>query len=207
MLGTIVRSAGLALVLAARVSAQTTLTPFGGRIFPQRSMIIDTAGGGYFRMLQQTVYGLQVSRTVAPGIAVELVGGIGSGTMEVVEGATELALGTSIYFADLRGRLKIVGTDAAQLSVVGGAGWTQYSMGLFEAAHATTDSTKLKGTVTGIVGLAFRGKVSERFALTADLTDRLHAQPITGANFGSNPIHQSQNDLAFNLGLSFPLDK
>lgn len=197
----------VALLAAAPLAAQTTITAFGGRLYPQRSMVIDTSGGGYFRMQEHTVYGLQASRTVAPGVAVELVGGVGSGTMEVVEGSTILQLGSDIYFADLRARLKVVGTDAAQLGVVAGAGWTQYSMGLFEAAHATTDSTKLKGTVTGIVGLAFRAKVSERLALTADLTDRFHAQPISGANLGSGVIKQAQQDLAFNVGVSFPLGK
>ena len=207
MLRTIARSIVLTSLLVAPLSAQTTITAFGGRIYPQRSMVIDTAGGGYFRMQQHTVYGLQASRTVAPGVAVELVGGVGSGTMEVVEGSTILELGSDIYFADLRARVKVVGTDATQLGVVAGAGWTQYSMGLFEAAHAMTDSTKFKGTVTGIAGLAFRARMSERLTLTADLTGRFHAQPITGANLSSSVIKQSQRDLAFNLGVSFPLGK
>lgn len=210
MLRIIARTAGLALVLAAPLSAQTTITPFGGRIFPLRSMIIDTSGGSgsYFRMQTHSIYGLQASRTVATRVAVELSVGVGSGAMEIVAGGTPLTLGSTVYFADLHGRVKIAGTDAAQLGLVAGAGWTQYSMGLFEAAHALSDSIKFKGTVTGVVGLGFRGKVSDRFAVTADLTDRIHSQGLDAPGItGSGDIEKTQHDIAFALGLSFPLGK
>ncbi|MGH7532772.1 MAG: hypothetical protein ACREL4_05725 [Gemmatimonadales bacterium] len=197
------------LFAVAPLSAQVSITPFGGRIFPLRSMIIDTSGGSaaYFRMGAHSMYGLQVSHPVAAGVAVEVVAGVGSGTMELLSGGSPLTLASTVYFADLRGRLKLIGTEASQLSLIAGGGWTQYSMGVFDAAHQLNDSTTLKGAFTGIIGLGFQGKVSERFSLTADLTDRIHSEPLETPFSPASASKPTQHDLAFALGASFPLGR
>ena len=125
------------LVVSIPLSAQQlSITPFVGTMVPLKTMVIDTAGGTYFRVTPHTIYGLRLSRQMSSALTVQLEGGIGRGEFEAIAGSTPIQLASSVYFADLRVRFRVAGSDATNVGIIGGAGWTQFSNGLFDTAHA-----------------------------------------------------------------------
>ena len=193
--------------LAAPLAAQgVSVTPFIGTLIPLKTTVMDTTGGSatYFHFNAQTLYGLRFAKELTPTVALQLQGGVGKGDMEIISGSTPLTLATSLWFADVRARVRIIGPDRANLGVLVGAGWTQFKMGLFDVAHIQNSGNELKGKATGIVGLGVRAHLTGDAAFTADLTDRIHSQPIAAAGL-TNAIEPTQHDLAMTFGLNFPL--
>lgn len=192
---------------ASSLSAQTTITPYIGSMIPLQSLLLDTAGTAGFRMQSHAIYGFRVAKPMSPSLGIELAFGAGSGTLEGV--STEvLELKTAVYFADLRARLRVAGDDDTELGAIVGAGWTQFSSGLFDAANEADDETKFKGTVTGIFGLGLTAKLGGRVTLSVDLTDRIHEQGIDAPGLSSDQFTDKlQHDLTFSAGLAFPLGR
>jgi hypothetical protein len=197
-------AAALLAGTATSLSAQTTITPFVGATLPMRSMLVDTSGSGYFRMQAQTIYGVAISKSMSPRFGLALAAGAGTGELEAVSGGNPLVLRSSLWFADLRARLRVMGNDDADLGAVFGAGWTQYSMGLFDAAHVGDPNTELKGTFTAIVGLGTRAKLGSHLTLAVSALDRIHKQGIDAPGLGSFE-ERTQHDMTFAAGLAFPL--
>jgi hypothetical protein len=191
--------------LTAPLSAQTEITPFIGTMIPMTSLLADTGGNGGFRMQAHTIYGFRLTRPMSPSLGLELALGAGSGEMQVA--STEVIdLKFAVWFADLRARLRVAGNDDTQLGIIAGAGWTQYSSGFFDAAHEADEDTKFAGTVTGIVGLGFRAKVTDRLIFSFDATDRIHEQGIDAAGLATDQYAKYlQHDATFTFGLTFPL--
>jgi hypothetical protein len=200
-------SAALVLGAVSSLSAQTTVTPFVGSMIPLQSLLLDTAGASGFRMQVHTIYGVRITKPMSPSLGVEFAFGAGSGTLEAVS-AEVFELQTAVYFADLRARFRVAGDDNTQVGAILGAGWTQYSSGLFDAAHEGDDETSFKGTVTGIFGLGMTAKLSDRITLSVDATDRIHEQGIDAPGLSTGQFADKlQHDLTFSAGLSFPLGR
>jgi hypothetical protein len=197
-------AAALMVGAASTAAAQVEITPFVGAMLPMRSMLLDTAGSAGFRMQAQTIFGVRVTRPMSPSLGLELALGAGSGSFQVV--STELIdLKTSVYFADLRVNLRVAGNDDARLGVVAGAGWTQYTSGLFDAAHEGDPDTQLKGTVTGMIGLGLKARLGGRLTLSLDALDRIHEQGIDAPAITAGLNELLQHDVTFSAGLAFPL--
>lgn len=196
--------AALTFGVAAPAAAQLEIAAFAGTMVPLRSMVIDTAGGGYFKMATHSVYGLRIAKTMSPSLGLEFQFGTGTGNLDIVSGGTPLNLPANVYFADARARVRLIGTGDVSLHGIGGVGYTKYGTGLFEAAHEIDSSTELKGVITGVVGLGFRAKVSDRLTLTVDATDRIHEQMVDAASL-SGLIEKTQHDATVMAGFSFPL--
>jgi hypothetical protein len=200
-------SAVLVLGAASSLSAQTTVTPFVGSMIPMQSLLLDTAGSAGFRTQVQTIYGVRFGKPMSPSLGLELALGAGSGTIQAAS-VDLLDIKTSVYFADLRARLRVAGDDDTQLGVIAGAGWTQFSSGLFDAAHEGDPDTRFKGTVTGIFGLGLTAKLSDRITLSVDATDRIHEQGIDAPGLSTGQFNDKlQHDLTFSAGLAFPLGR
>lgn len=199
---------GLAFAVTSTARAQVSVTPFVGVVTPLHSQIIDTSGGGgsYFRMRSHTVYGLQLGKQFSPTLGVQVQGGAGNGEMEVVSGGTILRIQSALWFADVRAKLRLLGDADNKLVAIAGAGWSQYSLGLFEAAHELDDSTKFEGKFTGIIGLGAKARLGGRLSLAADLTDRIHGQGIEAPGL-DDAIEKTQHDIMFQAGLSIPLGR
>lgn len=192
--------------VASPLSAQDlSITPFIGTVIPLNNMIMDTAGGTYYKQGAHTTYGLRLSKQMSPGLALQLQGGIGRGEFEVVSAGTPYLLKSSLWFADLRARFRILGSDATNLGLLAGAGWTQYKNGLVDTAHEQDEETSLAGRVTGIVGLGVKAHLMGDVSFTADLTDRIHEQPFESAFLTDALIQPLQHDLSMSFGLNFPL--
>lgn len=196
-------AAALMAGTASTAAAQLSITPFIGAMVPIKTVLMDTAGGTYFRMTAHTIYGLRISKQMSPALALQLQGGIGKGSLEAFAGSTPLQLESSLYFADLRLRFRIAGSDATNLGIIGGAGWTQFKDGFFDTLHEEDNSSKLAGKFTGIAGLGMKAHLTGDASFTADLTDRIHAQPIEAT--GVTGIMPTQHDLTMTFGLNFPL--
>lgn len=193
--------------LAAPLAAQgISITPFTGAMIPLKTTVIDTTGGSatYFHLNAQTLYGLRLAKELTPTVALQLQGGVGKGDMEVISGSAPLTLATSLWFADVRARVRIIGPDRANLGVLVGAGWTQFKTGLFDAAHILDSGNKMNGKATGIVGLGLHAHLTGDASLAADLTDRIHSQPIEGVGL-TNAIKPTQHDVTMTFGLNFRL--
>ena len=200
--------AATALAVAAQpLAAQgVSVTPFVGEMVPLKNAIMDTTGGSgtYFHFNAHTIYGLRVAKDLTDQVAVQVQGGVGKGDVEIVGGGTPMTLQSNVWFVDARARLRLIGTDRANLGLLAGAGWTRYTMGLIETAHILSDNNDLKGKVTGIVGLGLRARLTGSASFTADLTDRIHSQPLEAEGL-TNPIEPTQHDLTMAFGLNFPL--
>jgi hypothetical protein len=198
-------AAALAAGVASPLAAQTTVTPFIGSMIPMTSLLADTSGSGGFRTQAHTIYGVRFARPMSPSLALELALGAGSGSLQVAS-TDVIDLKSAVYFADLRARLRVAGGDDAQLGIIAGAGWTQFSSGLFDAAHEADPDTKLAGRVTGIVGLGFQAKVGDRLTFSFDATDRIHEQGIDAPGLDTDQYTKFlQHDATFTFGLAFPL--
>ena len=198
-------AAALAVASAAPLSAQTEVTPFVGAMIPMRSMLVDTAGASGFRMQAHTIFGIRFSKPMSPSLGLELALGAGSGSLQAVS-AEVLDLKTSVYFADLRARFRIAGDDDTQLGAIIGAGWTQFSSGLFDAAHEGDEDTRFAGTITGMVGLGLKAKLGGRVTLAIDALDRIHEQGVEAPGLSTDQFSQKlQHDVTVSAGLAFPL--
>lgn len=200
-------AASLILGSVTVAEAQVTVTPFIGTMIPMRSMLVDTGGTAGFRMQAHTIYGMRFSKPMSPSLGLELALGAGSGTLEAV-GTDVIDLKTSVYFADARARLRIAGDDDAQLGAIVGAGWTQFSSGLFDAAHEADEDTRFKGTITGMVGLGFNARLSNRVSVSVDALDRIHEQGVDAPGLNTDQyVKKMQHDVTVAAGLSFPLGR
>lgn len=197
--------AGLLLLAAPLSAQQVSVTPFVGQLVPLTPMIEDTAGGTYYTHTSHTIYGIRISKQMSPGLALQFQGGMGKGGFEAVSGSTILHLESNVYFADLRARLRLLGDDATNLGVIGGAGWTQYGNALFTTAHDQNDGNKMAGRLTGVIGFGVKAHLTGTASLTADLTDRIHEQSVEAPFLPSGLIKPLQHDLAVSFGLNFPL--
>ena len=187
------------------LAAQTTVTPFIGSMIPMTSLLADTGGNGGFRRQAHTIYGLRFAKAMSPSLGLELALGAGSGSMQVAS-TDVIDLDFAVYFADLRARLRVAGDDDTNLGIIAGAGWTQFSSGFFDAAHEADEDTKFKGTATGIVGLGFQAKVTDRLIFSFDATDRIHEQGIDAAGLDTDQYAKYvQHDATFTFGQAFPL--
>jgi len=198
-------TAALLLGTASAAHAQLSITPFVGQMIPLKTMVMDTAGGTYYKTTAHTIYGLRISKQMSPSLALQLQGGVGKGGFEAIAGSTPIQLESSVYFVDLRARFRIAGTDANNLGVIAGAGWTQFKNGLFDTAHEQNNANSLAGRATGIVGLGMRAHLTGDASLTADLTDRIHEQQVEAPGLAGNVIKPLQHDLTMSFGLNFPL--
>ncbi|HET7042139.1 MAG TPA: hypothetical protein VFI13_08960 [Gemmatimonadales bacterium] len=202
-------AAALVTVTLPLSAQRLSITPFVGEMVPLNNILTDTTGGSgsYYRLTPHTVYGLRLAKQMSPSFGLQFQGGTGKGGFEAVAGATPITLTSTVWFADLRGRLRLLGNNDANLGLLVGAGWTQYKMGLFDAAHVLDSGTKLAGRVTGIVGFGFKGHLTGNASFTADLTDRIHEQPMEAAFLSSSVITPTQHDLSTSFGLNFPLGR
>jgi hypothetical protein len=151
------------------------------------------------------VYGLGISHSLSSKLGVELVAGAGTGSIEVVGGSTALELASTLLFADIRGKFRIMGGDDANIGLVGGVGYTTQKIGLFDYAKLS-DSGEFKGKLTGVVGLSFGAALSDRLRLSMEMVDRIREQGIVIE--GSTGLNEpTQHDVTVTAGLSFPLSK
>lgn len=192
-----------AWVTAAPLSAQVSVTPFVGVMTPLVSQVIDTAAGTYFRFRGHTVFGLQLGKQITPTLGLQVQGGVGNGDLEIASGAPA-RIQSAVWFADVRAKFRLMGNADAKLLAIAGAGWTQYSVGLFEVAHETDDSTKFAGKLTGLIGLGSKVRLGSRIFLSADLTDRIHGDGVEAPGLGPL-VRKTQHDLTFEAGLAVPL--
>jgi hypothetical protein len=185
--------------------AACDVTPFIGAMIPANTMYMQTTGStAYIRMQTHTVYGLSLGTSLTQKIGGELVLGTGTGKMEIVGGTTTLALGSTLFFADLRGRVRLMGGDQSQLSAVLGVGYTDFNVGLFDLAHETDQGTFI-GRLTGVAGAEVHGDLSDRVHLNVTVVDRVHDQGV-GLNLGGVDISKkTQNDIVATAGLTFAL--
>jgi hypothetical protein len=200
-------AAPLALALhAAAASAGTSeVTPFIGAMIPANSLILESSGS-IIRMQTQTLYGLDMGKMVGSRFGIAAVLAAGTGKMEVVGGSTALALATTTFIADLRGRFRLCGgADDANTGLVLGVGYTDVNSGLFDFAHETNAGTFL-GRLTGIVGADVHAPVSDRFGLKVTAVDRIHVQGVSINGLGGPGVYEkTQNDICATAGLTFKL--
>ena len=188
-----------------KARAVCEITPYIGASVPVRSLLIQVSGATLIRNKTHTVYGLGISHTLSSKLGVELVAGAGTGSIEVVGGSTALELASTLLFADVRGKFRIMGGDDANLGLVGGVGYTTQKIGLFDYAKLS-DSGEFKGKLTGIVGLSFGAALSDRLRLSMEMVDRIREQGIVIE--GSTGLNEpTQHDVTVTAGLSFPLSK
>lgn len=200
--------AALALCVsaAAPLAAQTTVTPFIGSMIPMRSLLADTGGAGGFRMQAHTIIGFRLARPMSSKLGLELAVGAGSGEMQAITSGDYPQIKTAVWFADLQARVRLAGNDDANVGAIVGAGWTQFSSGLFDAAHEADENTSFAGRVTGIVGLGFHGKLGEHVLVSFDATDRIHEQGIDAPGLDTDQYTKYlQHDATFTFGLAIPL--
>lgn len=191
---------------APAAQAQISITPFAGTMIPMRSLLLDTAGTAGFRMQNQTIFGMQFAKAMSPSLGLELALGAGSGSMQIFS-TDVIDLKTSVYFADLRARVRVAGNEDAQLAAVVGAGWTQYTSGLFDAAHEGDPDTQFKGTATGLLGLALKARLGAHANLSFEAIDRIHEQGVDAPGITGGLTELMQHDITIAAGLSFPLGR
>ena len=191
------------VALPRPASATVEATPFVGAMIPANSQYLDTSGFAIIRMQTHTVYGLSLGAAVTPSVGAEVVLGTGTGKMEIFEGSALIPLSTTLFIADLRGTLRLVGNDESRLAAVLGIGYTDFNNGYFDLAHEERAGTFI-GRATGIAGVELRHQVADRARLSMVLVDRVHDGGI-GLNFSSGAVRKTQNDLMATLGLTFGL--
>jgi len=195
----------LLFVPLERARAACDITPYIGASVPTRSLVIQVSGGTIIRNRTHTVYGLGLTHSLSSKFGVEVVAGAGTGSIEVVGGTTALELASTLLFADVRGKFRIMGGDDANLGLVGGVGYTTQKIGLFDFAKLS-ESGEFKGKLTGVVGLSFGAALSDRLRLSMEMVDRIREQGIVieGSTGLTEP---TQHDVTVTAGLSFPLSK
>lgn len=195
------------LALSAATSrpafAALDATPFVGAMIPANSQLLITSGSSYIRMQTHTVYGLSIGCPLKDKIGGELVLAAGTGKMEIVGGSAALPLASTVFMADLRGRMRLLGTERSSLSGVLGIGYTDFNSGLFDLAHETDQGTFI-GRLTGVAGVEVHGDLTDQARLNIGLVDRVHVSGV-GLNIGTDGSEKTQNDLVATAGLTFAL--
>lgn len=193
----------LALTLLPLRPAQAAMdvTPWMGAMIPAKTQFMDATGAAYLRMQTHTVYGLTLGSSLSEKLGVEVVLGTGTGKLELV-GGTAFSLASTVYIADLRGRLRLLGDSQSSLSGVVGVGYTDFATGLFDIAEETDQGTFI-GRVTGVVGAEVQSSLSDRVRLNVTMVDRIHASGIGLDLFGGEPVRKTQNDITITAGLTF----
>lgn len=201
------RSLALAALLALMLfplrpaRAAIDVTPFVGAMIPAKTQFMDASGSSYLRMETHTVYGLTFASSLNEKLGMEVVLGTGTGKLELV-GGDRFELASTAYFADLRGRIRLLGGSQSSLSGVLGVGYTDFAVGLFDLAEETDLGTFI-GRVTGVLGAEVQSSLSDRVHLNVTMVDRIHAAGIALNGFGSEPIQKTQNDITITAGLTF----
>ena len=193
------------LTPAGPARAELQITPFAGALVPMRNLVSDTTSSGYFRMQTHTVYGVTFGTSLTERIGFDLTGGVGTGKMEILSAGQTFSLSSSLMFLDVRGRIRVAGSDDSNLALLGGVGYTDFNVGLFETAHDLDEDTNFEGKITGLVGLGFHSGSMERLRIAVDLMDRIHSQGIEAPGLDDSLIEKTQHDIMFTVGLSFPL--
>jgi hypothetical protein len=195
---------GLFLVPSRPAGAKSLeVTPFLGAMIPANSLFLQDGGGTYIRFQTHTVYGLALSCPMKDKIGLELVLGTGTGKLELVGGSTAFNLASTLFMADLRGRVRLLGNEQSNLAGVLGVGYTDFNIGIFDLAHETDQGTYI-GRLTGIAGAEVHGSLSDQMHLTISIVDRIHESGV-GLNAGLTGSKKTQNDIVATAGLSFPL--
>jgi hypothetical protein len=173
-------------------------------MIPTKSLLLDTNGFSYFRMSTHTLYGLALSTEMSPKMGLEVVLGAGTGKLEIESGSTLLALSSTMYMADLRGTLRLAGSDDSSLHLVLGAGYTDFALGLLDLTDEADQGTFI-GRLTGVAGAELRNRFSDRVRLNVSIVDRIHVQGL-GVNLGLSEVSEkTQNDICATAGLTFGL--
>jgi len=196
---------GLFLVTSRPAAAAKPLevTPFLGSMIPANSLFLASGGGTLIRFQTHTLYGLSVGCPMEHKLGAELVLATGTGKMELV-GGTAIELASTVFIADLRARMRLMGGDHANLSGVLGVGYTDHNIGLFDIAHETGQGTYI-GRLTGSIGAQVHGALGESVRLNVTMVDRIHKGGV-GLNFGGlDGSFKTQNDLVTTAGIAFTL--
>ena len=193
------------LIVPVRTAlAACDITPFIGAMIPANSQFLQTSGSSaYIRMQTHTVSGVSLGTSLTQKIGAEVVLGTGTGKMEIVS-TTQLSLASTLFFADLRGRIRLLGGDQSSLSGVLGVGYTDFNIGLFDLAHETDQGTFI-GRLTGVAGAEIHGELSDRVHLNVSVVDRVHDQGVGLNLFGAAASKKTQNDIMATAGLTFAL--
>jgi hypothetical protein len=195
----------LLIVPSGPALAAIEATPFIGAMIPVNSLLLLTsASSSYLRMQTHTVYGLSLGVPLKGRIGLEAVLGTGSGKMEIVGGSTSFLLGSTLFLADLRGRVRLLGGDQSQLAAVLGVGYTDFSSGIFDLAHETNQGSFV-GRLTGVAGTELRGDLSDRVHLNVVIVDRIHDEGAGLNGLGSEVSRKTQNDIVATTGLTFSM--
>ena len=183
--------------------AALEVTPFIGAMIPAKTQLMLSDGSAYLRMQTHTVYGLTLGTSLNEKAGLEFVLGAGTGKLELV-GGTAFELASTVYIADVRGRLRLLGDSQSSLSAVLGVGYTDFSIGLFDLAEET-DLGSFIGRATGVAGAEVRSDLSDRVHLNVTLVDRVHDSGVGLNLFGSEVVQKTQNDITVTAGLTFGL--
>jgi hypothetical protein len=192
------------LAVPFRPAHAMDVTPFVGVMIPANTLLIQNTGGSYIRMQSHTVYGLALSTPLTEKIGGELVLGTGTGKMEVVGGTGALPLASTLFFADLRGRIRLLGTDQSSLGAVLGVGYTDFKSGLFDLAHET-NLGDFFGRLTGVAGAELHSNLSDRLRLNVTVVDRVHVSGLSIDGVATDISEKTQNDIMATAGLTFGL--
>lgn len=197
----------IALPLKTASAGTCQVSPFVGAMIPANTLLLLTSGGSYIRMKTHTLYGLDVEHSLSPKLGVDVVLATGTGSMEVIGGTTSLALGSTAFIADLRGRYRLMGTEDDNLGLVLGVGYTDFNSGLFDLAHETDTGTFL-GRLTGIAGVDLHGSLTDRLGLKAVFVDRIHVSGLSAPGLtGPDYVEKTQNDLCITAGITIKTGK
>jgi len=193
-----------ALLLAPlRLALAIEASPFIGAMLPANSLLLAADGSAYLRMQTHTVYGLGLGTSLTKRIGGEMVLGAGTGKMELQGSGSSFAFSTTMFFADLRARARLLGGDRSSLGLVLGVGYTDFKLGLFDLANET-DQGDYIGRLTGVAGVDVRTQLNDRLALKLVMVDRLHKEGV-GLDLGSEFSKKNQNDVFATAGLAFTL--
>jgi hypothetical protein len=194
----------LPLLLApAKQALAIEASPFVGVMLPANSLLLAGDGASYLRMQTHTVYGLGLGTSLTQRIGAEVVLGAGTGKLELQGSGTTFSFPTTMFFADLRARTRLLGGERSSLGIVLGVGYTDFKLGLFDLANET-DQGDFIGRLTGVAGVDVRTQLSERLHLKVVIVDRLHKQGA-GLNLGTDFSEKTQNDIFATAGLAFAL--
>lgn len=186
---------------AERARAEFEVIPHMGAMVPTNSMIV-TDVSTWFRMETHTVYGIGVGTNITPGVGIEAVLAVGTGSLEGA-GTIIAEVASTMFLADLRARLRVAGDSRSHLAIILGAGYTDFDTGLFDAADASGIGV-YQGRLTGVAGAGLRTGLADRLGLRLEIVDRVHEQG--GKLFGASGFSEkTQNDVVATIGLSYEL--
>lgn len=181
-----------------------SITPFIGKTIPTRSALVDTSGLAGMGPKAHTLYGLRLVRELSPRFALDLSTAVGHGEFSVLVGQAA----SSLLMADLRGRFRVAGreaADATQLSLLFGGGYTRYNNGYYRYA-ADYETFDGEGTWTGVGGLHLAIRRPRLGTIELEVVDRVHGSGIRVLDTLSPKLpHRTQHDLTVTIGYVLPL--